>query len=449
MTRLFTALCIVASLTALVALTGCSREDEDDQTTIGATPDETQPQPSDAADGAPDQPSDAVNDEPDQPDAAVDDEPDQADPAVDDEPDQPDAAVDDPPDQPDPAVDDPPVGSEVPVELLNRLASLIREGNINPPPQSRQEAERRFEEMQLEVIRLGNEAIAEHPEAENLIIVRSLMLPAAAFLNYRQKTPESRGRLLDVADGILATDAPGQVKLPADAMRVRITLGDPGVDKAGALRGLADRYAETNVAAEALLNAAILADREQLIDLRDELADTLQADHADNGRAASFLLSLGREVPFSAVLTKLDGTTLTLPDDLLGKVVVVEFWTVGCPPCVRAMPHMKSLYENNKNEGLEVVGISLDDPDDFEIVQSFVTEGGYNWIHTFSGQWPDPTARNYGIRVTPTIWVIGRDGMVVSNDAMDPTARTLAQALVGVDMIVEDALAEPIPETNE
>jgi len=435
MTRLLTALCIVASFAALVALTGCSGEDENDRTTADTAPDETQP---DAV----------VDDAPDPPDAVVDDEPDQPDAAVDDEPDPPDAAVDDGPDPPD-AAHDPPVGGEVPVELLNRLAALIRQDNISPPPQSRQEAERRFEEMQLEVIRLGDEAIAEYGEAENLIIVRSLMLPAADFLNYRQNSPESRARLLEVADGVLAADAPAQVKLPADAIRTKIILGDPGVDKAGALRGLADRYAETTVAAEALLNAAILADREQLIDLRDELADTLQADHADNGRAASFLLSLGREVPFSAVLTKLDGTTLTLPDDLLGKVVVVEFWTVGCPPCVRAMPHMKSLYENNKHQGLEVVGISLDDPEDFEIVQSFVAERGYNWIHTFSGQSPDPTARNYGINVTPTIWVIGRDGMVISNNAMDPTARTLAQALAGVDAIVEDALAEPIPETTE
>ena len=447
MTRLLAALCIVASLTALVALTGCSGKDDSDRTTTGTTPDETQPDA--AVDDEPAQPSDAVDDAPAQPSDAVDDAPAQPDAAVDDEPAQPSDAVDDAPAQPDAAVDDPPVEGEVPAELLNMLAALIREGNISPPPQSRREAERRFEEMQLEVIRLGEGAIAEYPEAENLIIVRSLMLPAAAFLNYRQRSPESRGRLLDVADGILATDAPAQVKLPADAMRARTMLGDPGVDKAGALRGLADRYAETDVAAEALLNAAILANMEQLIDLRDELADTLQADHADNGRAASFLLSLGRDVPFSAALTKLDGTTLTLPDDLLGKVVVVEFWTVGCPSCVRAMPHMKSLYENNKHQGLEVVGISLDDPEDLEIVQSFVAERGYNWIHTFSGQWPDPTARNYGIRVTPTIWVIGRDGMVISNNAMDPTARTLAQALVGVDMIVEDALAEPIAETNE
>ena len=414
MIRLLATLCVVAAIAALVAVVACTPEDREVPTDI------TVP-----ADGGQAQPIDVVDDTTDM--SVID---------ADDGVDQPTGY-------------DPLAETEVPVDLLNRLAALIRQENITPAPQSRQEAERRFEEMQLEVIALGEGAIADYPNAENLIIVRSLMLPAAAFLNYRQQSPESRSRLLGVADGILATGAPAQVKLPADAMRIRTTIADAGLDKASALRGLADRYANTDVAAEALLNAAMLADMEQMVGLRDEFADTLQADHPRNGRAASFLLSLGRKVPFVAELTRLDGSTLSLPDDLLGKVVIVEFWATWCPPCVQAMPHMKDLYQSNRHKGLEVVGISMDDPDDLAIVKTFVADGGYNWIHTYSGQQPDPTASNYGISVTPTIWVIGRDGMVISDSAMDPTARTLAQALAGVDRVVEDALAGPDPRTTE
>ncbi len=51
-----------------------------------------------------------------------------------------------------------------------------------------------------------------------------------------------------------------------------------------------------------------------------------------------------------------NGQALKL-SDLKGKVVVLDFWGVWCGPCRAAMPHLKELYAQHKDAGLEVIGV--------------------------------------------------------------------------------------------
>ncbi len=44
--------------------------------------------------------------------------------------------------------------------------------------------------------------------------------------------------------------------------------------------------------------------------------------------------------------------------DLRGKVVLVDFWTYSCINCQRALPHVEGWYNDYKNDGLVVVGVS-------------------------------------------------------------------------------------------
>src|SRR5215813_9122964 len=70
-------------------------------------------------------------------------------------------------------------------------------------------------------------------------------------------------------------------------------------------------------------------------------------------------------------VTKLDGGTFKL-SDFRGKVVVVDFWRTDGPPCRKLVPQLAELSKKYRDKGLEVVGLTSDDPADQEEVVKFL-----------------------------------------------------------------------------
>ena len=58
-------------------------------------------------------------------------------------------------------------------------------------------------------------------------------------------------------------------------------------------------------------------------------------------------------------LNDIDGKKVQL-SDFKGKVIVLNFWSTTCAPCVAEIPSLNSLYRDLKGNGLIVLGISLD-----------------------------------------------------------------------------------------
>ncbi len=110
-------------------------------------------------------------------------------------------------------------------------------------------------------------------------------------------------------------------------------------------------------------------------------------------------------------LKSLDGRAVKL-SDFRGKVVVLNFWATWCAPCRVETPWLVDLYRQYKEQGLEVVGVSMDDGDQ-EHVADFVKEMGINYTvimgnHTVGDAYG-------GARFLPQTFFIGRDGKIIKH----------------------------------
>jgi peroxiredoxin len=131
-------------------------------------------------------------------------------------------------------------------------------------------------------------------------------------------------------------------------------------------------------------------------------------------KAEPVLAMIGKPVPdFTA--TDLDGNPISL-EQYRGKVVLLDFWAVWCGPCIAEMPNVKRIYESYKNEGFDIIGISLDTDEDR--LRNYLKENDIPWRQIFSGKgWQSPVSQQYDIRAIPAQWLIDRDGTLISNRA--------------------------------
>jgi thiol-disulfide isomerase/thioredoxin len=112
--------------------------------------------------------------------------------------------------------------------------------------------------------------------------------------------------------------------------------------------------------------------------------------------------------PLDIIFTALDGREVDL-SKLKGKVVLVEFWSTTCGPCIAEMPTVKAVYEKLHERGFEVVAISLDDKE--TALRRFIKEKELPWPQHFDGKgWENRFAVRYGIFSIPTTWLVDKRG---------------------------------------
>ena len=119
--------------------------------------------------------------------------------------------------------------------------------------------------------------------------------------------------------------------------------------------------------------------------------------------------------PLELQFTAVDGTKVDLAK-LRGKVVLVDFWATWCAPCMEEVPDVVKVYNELHGQGLEIVGISLDQ--DKTLVESVTKAQGMTWPQYFDGKmWDNEISSRYGITQIPTMWLVDKKGMVTDTDA--------------------------------
>jgi len=109
--------------------------------------------------------------------------------------------------------------------------------------------------------------------------------------------------------------------------------------------------------------------------------------------------------PFKVNTTS--GQVLTLAN-YKGSVLVIDFFASWCQPCTKSIPHIIELNRKYGKQGLQILGLSLDEDKDDLI--DFITPKKLNYPVALANE---ELQTEYGLRSIPTIVLINKKGVVV------------------------------------
>lgn len=92
--------------------------------------------------------------------------------------------------------------------------------------------------------------------------------------------------------------------------------------------------------------------------------------------------------------------------DLKGKVVVLEYWGVNCPPCIASLPHLAELEKKHRDQGLVVIGAEGQGSSKDEI-KPLIEKAKVEYTITESAEGP------IEVSAIPRAFVFDREGLLV------------------------------------
>jgi peroxiredoxin len=135
--------------------------------------------------------------------------------------------------------------------------------------------------------------------------------------------------------------------------------------------------------------------------------------------------------PYTA--TTLDGDTVTL-ESFRGQPVLLNLWATWCAPCRQETPFLESVYEDNRDRGFQIVGISMDTRDQKSAVADFVEEYGVSYTILW-----DPGMAGmdrYQVLGLPATFLLDQDG-VIRWMRYGPVGETDEKFLMAVEAVLE------------
>lgn len=123
--------------------------------------------------------------------------------------------------------------------------------------------------------------------------------------------------------------------------------------------------------------------------------------------------------------TDIQGKSKSLAD-FKGKYVLIDFWASWCGPCVKAFPHLKTIYERYKGDQFEIVGVSIDKKEP-EWVKAY-DKYQLPWLNGIDRS--EEMQKRLLITAVPTLFLLDPEGRIVLKEIgfsehVDQTLKTI------------------------
>lgn len=141
--------------------------------------------------------------------------------------------------------------------------------------------------------------------------------------------------------------------------------------------------------------------------------------------ASYFSVSSAKPAP-DVVFTSLEGEKISM-QSLRGKVVMVNFWATSCTTCIKEMPAMVETYNKYRDKGLEFVAVAMSyDPPNYVLNYAKTRNLPFKVALDTQGD----IAKSFDdVKLTPTTYVIDKDGRIIKRYVGEPDFAALHQLL--------------------
>ena len=97
------------------------------------------------------------------------------------------------------------------------------------------------------------------------------------------------------------------------------------------------------------------------------------------------------------------------------KITIIDFWASWCGPCRAEMPKLVSLYEQYKDKGLGILGVSLDNSE--EAWKAAVSNMNMTWpqVSDLKG-WDNEAAVQFGVQSIPFTMILDQEGHILDTN---------------------------------
>jgi hypothetical protein len=242
-----------------------------------------------------------------------------------------------------------------------------------------------------------NTAIARLTDLRARVMKSNLKGQLAGYIAFREMSAEYANKLADLK--------------PDDLVKAQEAWRDQ-------LKKFVETYPAAEDTPDAILQLAMLSEFSNKETEAKNWYTQLARSHAEHPLAKKAMGALRRldldGKPFELTAPRLGVNGEFDIRSLTGKVVVVYYWATWNGQAQTDFFKLKMLVNSYGTKGLEVVSVNLDNTpqDAMAFLQRTPTPGTH--VHGGSGL-EGQLASNYGVMVLPHLFLVGRDGKVVSH----------------------------------
>jgi peroxiredoxin len=103
--------------------------------------------------------------------------------------------------------------------------------------------------------------------------------------------------------------------------------------------------------------------------------------------------------------------------DFKGKYILIDFWATWCGPCMAEMPNVKKAYDQYKDKGFGIIGVSLDRPDSQELWKKVISRDQLAWIQVSDLKWwNSKAALAYNVNSVPANFLVDPQGKIIAKN---------------------------------